>query len=436
MQEKDLIIGIIFLSIMIFFANPFYGDTFTIKGKCTEIKSVACLHSIEYMEEENEILIYLMIKDNYQFSANLFNDPLRVGIDLWPIINGMQAEVPINGKYIERIRTSQFQPAPEYKTRVVVDLKNLSIRGMDYSLAKENERLLLKIERKSLESEKEKKEEEGKTNPDNIEKIKIEDKSIKTTEYKGTDYMIGSEDLLEIRVFELPELNNTVRVSSDGKINIPPLGDIEIAGLSKSAAEKKISELLQKNFVNDAHVVIFIKEYRSQKVNIIGAINKPGNYAIMGEKSLLEILSDAGGISDKAGEKLYVFRRKDSQMMKIEINLKELLEQGKEKLNIMLKPGDIINIPEVQKIIIYIYGEVLSPGAIEMKKDDATLLKAITKAGGPTDRANLRKIIIKRLNEDKEEKLIRINLKDIINGKLKDELLEDGDVIIIPESFF
>jgi len=433
---RKIIIRISFLLIVIAFASRIYGNSFTIKGKCVELKNVACLHSIEYEEQENEIIIYLMIKNNYQFSANLFNDPLRVGIDLWPIINGMQAEIPINGQYIERIRTSQFQPAPEYKARVVVDLKNLSISGMDYSLAKEGERLLLKIERKSSETGKEKNNEEGIINADNVNKVKIEEEQIKMEASKGTDYTIGSEDLLEIRVFELPELNNTVRVSSDGKINIPPLGDVEIAGLTKSAAEKKISELLQKNFVNDAHVVIFIKEYRSQKVNIIGAVNKPGNYAIMGEKSLLEILSDAGGLSDKAGEKLYVFRRKNSQIDKIEINLKELLEQGKEKFNIMLKPGDIINIPEVQKIIIYLYGEVLSPGAIEMKKDDATLLKAITKAGGPTDRANLRKIIIKRLNEDKEEKLLRINLKDIINGKLKDELLEDGDVIIVPESFF
>jgi len=434
---------------------------FWLSGYCVSASpDSVILKKIEYKEVEKGADIFMYVKGNYEFSAILIENPLRIVIDLKPVINKTSAKKEIKGNYVLDVRISQFSVLPYYITRVVVDLKNLNAQSMDYSLVKEPASLLLKIELKSGQMEtvnlknnaqsvenSAKEENEWKLVPDDTRKMDSPIKGSKTLlpsekieEYMkfaaDADYIIGPEDLLDIRIFELPELSNTVRVSSTGNINFPPLGDVVVEGLSKSKAEKRLSELLQKNFINEAHVIIFIKEFKSQKVDVIGAVRKPGNYPMLGPKTILEILSEAGGLDDSAGDKLYIFRNGNLQTNKIEINLKELLKEGKAELNLVVRPGDIINIP-TGKITVYIYGEVTSPGAIELKgNENATLLKAITKAGGPTDRANIRKIVVKSKDAKDQEKITKINLKDVLNGKKKDMVLEDGDVIVIPESFF
>lgn len=426
------------------------------KNLCSDTpNNIACLANTDYKELENEITINMYIKGKYSFKPTMIDNPPRIILDLQKVINKLPAEQLINSKYLKSLRSSQFQPSPYYLTRIVIDIQNASPSDIEYSLNKDKEKLSLKItikvnnknepsaksnkydNQKILDSTQLNEDSSQSTLPDEtnklIEQIKLLEKSAKPE----SDYIIGPEDLLEIRVFELPELSNTVRVSSDGKINIPPIGDIHVDGMPKAEVEKKIQSLLQNNFVNNAHVVIFIKEYKSQKVNIIGAVKKPGNYPILGKKNLLEILSEAGGLNENAGDKIYIFRRNNPETIKLEINTKELLSEGNVDLNIIIKPGDVINIPRVEKITIYVYGEVASPGAIEISNNtNATVLKAIIKAGGPTERANLSKVMLKRTEKQQKEKTYKINIKDIIKGKTKDIFLKDGDIIIIPESFF
>jgi polysaccharide biosynthesis/export protein len=149
------------------------------------------------------------------------------------------------------------------------------------------------------------------------------------------------------------------------------------------------------------------------------------------------MLSEAGGLPENSGDKLIIFRKNSTETTKIEINIKQLLENGKADLNVVLKPGDVVNIPPIGTISIYVYGEVNQPGGIDLKNDgNATILKAIAKAGGPTDRANMRKVLIKRMGINEKEITVKANVKDIIKGKIKDLILQEGDVVIIPESFF
>jgi len=104
-----------------------------------------------------------------------------------------------------------------------------------------------------------------------------EENQVNGRDYFIREYIIGPRDLLEIKVFELPEFDHTVRVSEDGSITLPLIGNIQIGGLTKDKAEKKLSELLEK-YVKKAQVSIFIKEYQSSRVAIIGAVEKPGMY--------------------------------------------------------------------------------------------------------------------------------------------------------------
>ncbi len=111
----------------------------------------------------------------------------------------------------------------------------------------------------------------------------------------GTDYKIGRQDLLEIKVFDLKELDQTVRVADDGSITLPLLGRLQVAGLTKGDLEALIAKLLEERFVRNPQVTIFVREYESKKVAVSGAVKKPDTYEMLGERTLLEMLSKAGG---------------------------------------------------------------------------------------------------------------------------------------------
>ena len=215
------------------------------------------------------------------------------------------------------------------------------------------------------------------------------------------EYQIGPRDLLEIKVFELPEFDQTVRVSEDGSITLPLLQKVYAKGLTKDQLEKKIADLLEPKYIKNAQVSIFIKEYQSQRVFIIGAIENPGMYKLSGQHNLLEIISIAGGVAENAMDKIYIMRKKNNgQTQTLLIRLDDLLYKGDQTFNIPLYSNDIISIPVDQKFRIFVYGEVRNPGALEFKiSEEITVLKAIAQAGGLTEDAKQKRIIIQRKND-------------------------------------
>ncbi len=258
---------------------------------------------------------------------------------------------------------------------------------------------------------------------------------LNSAETGTSTYKIGAKDLITINVFDVPELNITVRVGEDGTIALPLLGNIEIEGLTRAGVEKKLATLLEEKYLKNAQVTVFIKEYQSKRVSIIGAVEKTGKYELLGEMTLLELISTAGGLKGDAAKNIIIMRKlKNGDGISLKINLDDLMLKGDPKLNIPLKAGDIVNIPAVRFMNIYIFGEVSKPGHLKMIKDDNnTLLKAIAQAGGFTPRARKGSILIKRKVEGKERK-IRINAKKILKGKISDFILKDNDIIHVPES--
>jgi polysaccharide biosynthesis/export protein len=253
------------------------------------------------------------------------------------------------------------------------------------------------------------------------------------------EYIIGPRDLLEIKVFELPDLNQTVRVSEDGSITLPLLNNVVIGGMSKDAAEIKLTRLLADKFVKNPHVSVFIKEYQSRLVSLIGAIEKPGVYELVGRQNLLQMISKAGGVKENASNRLFVLREgKSGNPAMIAVDLEDLLANGNPILNIPLQAGDVINIPVDKSIRVFVFGEVKSPGALEVKKSkNITLLQAIAQAGGTTEGASKSGITIKRKDpKTGKEKKIKVNLNDILKGKIPDIGLLEGDVVFVPVSIF
>ena len=247
------------------------------------------------------------------------------------------------------------------------------------------------------------------------------------------DYRIGPKDLLEITVFELPELNQTVRVSEDGSITLSLLGKVDVAGLTAQELEKKLAGLLDQQFTKGAHVTVFIKEY--QKVSVIGAVGQPGQYELVGPTTLLQLIAKAGGLTSQAMNELFVYRLgPDGRQSRIVIKLEDLIVRGDQDLNIQLQPKDVITVPIDQTLTVFVYGEVKTPGAVSYQSSKGiTLIQAIAQAGGTTEWAKRRHVLIKRRDPrtNKEIKLT-VNLKSMISGKVADLMLEQGDVVIVP----
>jgi polysaccharide biosynthesis/export protein len=246
------------------------------------------------------------------------------------------------------------------------------------------------------------------------------------------EYRIGSKDLLEITVFTLPELNQTVRVSEDGSVTLALLGKVEVAGLTAQDLEKKLAELLDQQYTKNARVTVFIREF--QKVAVLGAVGRPGMYELVGPTTILQILSQAGGLTAQAMNELYILRQgTDSQKTRITIDLEEL-SKGNHELDIFLQPKDEIIVPIDQLRNVFVYGEVRSPGTISfLQSKKITLLQAIAQAGGPTEWAKRSRVIIKRKDRKTgKEMKIPVNLKKLINGSTSDIMLEEGDVVIVP----
>ena len=243
------------------------------------------------------------------------------------------------------------------------------------------------------------------------------------------DYRIGPKDLLEITVFELPELNQTVRVSEDGSITLSLLGKVEVSGSTAQELETRLAQLLDQQYTKGAHVTVFIKEY--QKVSVIGAVGRPGMYELVGPTTLLQAIAQAGGLTAQAMNEIFVYRMgPDGKQERIVI----ILEDGNPEMNIELKPKDVLTVPIDQSLNVFVYGEVRTPGVIPyMSSKKITLLQAIAQAGGTTEWAKKSKVVIKRRDKrtDKEIK-IKINLKKMISGKIADIVLMEGDVVIVP----
>jgi polysaccharide export outer membrane protein len=254
----------------------------------------------------------------------------------------------------------------------------------------------------------------------------------------GSDYRIGRQDLLQLSVFDLKELDQTVRVADDGSITLPLLGRLQVAGLTKGELESTIARLLEERYVRNPQVTIFVKEYESKKVAVSGAVKKPDTYEMLGDKTLLEMISLAGGLDRDLGKEIIIFRpTEEGKAERISVNLDKLVYEADPTLNVAVLPGDIVYVPSVEKVRIFVTGAVKNPNLYEVPRSEpVTVLKAVTLAGGTTDRAAESKVQIIRTGADGKRTTVAVNLKKVKRGKADDPVLLKDDLVLVPESFF
>jgi polysaccharide export outer membrane protein len=249
---------------------------------------------------------------------------------------------------------------------------------------------------------------------------------------------VGAEDLLEIGVFELPELQSTVRVKVDGTISLPLLGALPVAGMTVASLEGRLRDILQERYVTNPHVRVLVKEHESRKVSLIGAVAKPGSYVLRGERTMLQMILEAGGLGRDAGTQVVVLRNAgDPREERVRVDLQKLMTQADPSANLRLQPGDIVNVLPDEPVYIYVDGAVKSPGQIETRASRRlTLLQAIIRAGGTTDVANPRQVRVLRKTAGESRQTLIFNTKKIRAGKVEDIYLQDGDIVVIPEALF
>jgi polysaccharide biosynthesis/export protein len=249
------------------------------------------------------------------------------------------------------------------------------------------------------------------------------------------DYLIGTDDVLEIEAYNVEELKKTVRVNSEGEIGLPLVGIINVKGLTTSETEKLIAGKLEK-YVEETLVTVFVKEYKSQRISVIGAVNKSQVFAVTGQRYLLDMLMMAEGISKDAGGICYVIRpllknNAGNRSETMVIDLDELLINGNLSLNIPVFAGDVINVPKGG--IFFVDGSVRTPGAYNMK-GKTSLTQAISMAQGVNADANLSDIRIFRETGTGDREAVIADYDAIRTGKEADILIAENDIIIVPQS--
>jgi polysaccharide biosynthesis/export protein len=241
------------------------------------------------------------------------------------------------------------------------------------------------------------------------------------------DYIVGEGDVLKITVYDHDDLATTARVSGDGMIGFPLIGQVNVKGLTLSQITQDISALLSDGYIVNPQVNIFIQEFRSKKAFIMGEVNRPGLYVLPGQTTFLALLSQAGGLTKDAGEKAIIKRKanpSDKTEHVITLDLKRLVEKGDTSLDIPIMDSDSIYITKAG--VFYVTGEVKKPDAYKYE-EGTTVIKAITMSGGFTDKASKGRVRIIRKVNGKEEVLEKVKM---------DEAVLPDDVLVVPESFF
>lgn len=249
-------------------------------------------------------------------------------------------------------------------------------------------------------------------------------------------YRLGPKDLLEIQVLEEPTLNLERRVSDRGTLILPLVGEVRVAGRTAEETAALLKQRLEESYLQRATVTLSVVEYRSRPISVIGAVKRPGNLELSGRWNLLDALTDAGGLADGHGNVVHILRRAVNGLNdQLTLSIDDLLVRADPAVNIPIFSNDVITVPRANPITVYLMGELGSSGAMTFQANQRpTLLTAIAQAGGLTERA-ANKIKVKRLREDGSRYEIIVSYKQLLSGAEEDLLLQNGDLILVKESF-
>lgn len=253
--------------------------------------------------------------------------------------------------------------------------------------------------------------------------------ALKEFEAKPTSrYELGPGDVVDVTVWAHAELSGKHTIGPDGRIQIPFVGSLKISGLTADRAGEFITQALSEDYVGPA-ATLQIDKYTDNQILVLGHVSQPGVLHFTDEPTLLEALARATG---KAGDasltRCAVFRGNDRMVW---IDLRPLLRGQDTLLNIHLRRNDVVYVPNPSDQLIFVMGQVSKPGAYPLTPD-MSFLEALATAGGPTDAAQPKEIILVRPEQHLQQ---IVNLNDYLNGKdVQNYTLNRGDIVYVPKN--
>lgn len=238
--------------------------------------------------------------------------------------------------------------------------------------------------------------------------------------------ILGEGDSIRITVFQNPDLTTETRISEDGTITFPLIGEIRLAGLTPARAEARIAEQLVKGkFLVRPQVSLNLVQVRSRQVSVLGQVARPGRYPLDDTSSnLSDILAVAGGISPTGDDKVTVTMKRDGKIVKVDVDVPAMYRTGDLSKNMRLENGDVIFVQRAP--VFYIYGEVQRAGSYRLEQG-MTVMQALSVGGGVTPRGTDRGLKIRRRGPDGNLRTIDAHLTDLVQA---------DDVVYVRESWF
>lgn len=249
-----------------------------------------------------------------------------------------------------------------------------------------------------------------------------------TESSSGAVRVLGPGDTVVVTVFGQPDLSARVTITADGTITLPLLGEAPVAGYSPARLARLVADALkQKGYLNEPQVAVDVVQVRSQVVSLLGEVQRPGRYVLTGDLTLLQLLAQAGGLQDDAGNVAVVMRANPAggPAYRFEVPLSPSQEPWQQLYDMPLAAGDVVQI--AQQAQFFVYGEVNAAGAFFMQPG-VTVMRALALAGGLTPRASERRVEIRRTDP-------RSGRTEAFRADL-DTALKPGDVVYVNERFF
>jgi polysaccharide export outer membrane protein len=247
---------------------------------------------------------------------------------------------------------------------------------------------------------------------------------------RGEEAMhIGVGDLVEVRVFDTPELSTKIRVAANGSIDLPAAGATQVAGMTPQQASEAIEKHLRDaQIMKDPHVTVFVTDYATQSVSVLGEVKLPGNYLLLGSHSLYSALSAAGGTTQTAGSTIVITHQADpTHPETIQVNSANYSQA--QRLT-EIKAGDTVFVSRDERI--YVIGDVFHPGEFPIQSGQKlSILAAVALAQGTNPTAAVSRASILR-KTDTGQTVIPVDLKRVAENHAENQYLLPNDVLVIP----
>ncbi|HXK12488.1 MAG TPA: polysaccharide biosynthesis/export family protein [Vicinamibacteria bacterium] len=253
------------------------------------------------------------------------------------------------------------------------------------------------------------------------------------------DYEVGPGDVLEVNVYGNEDLSRVVTVQTNGTISYPLLGEVQVAGLTVAEVQRKITNLLEKDYLVKPQVEVKVREYQSQFVSVVGEVNSPGRKPLRGRTRLIDLLTEAGGFKPTASGDVIIARTEGELaegQKSITVRITRSTSPSMQdlvNLELPLKNGDIVT--ALPKSYVTVDGEVNRPGRYAIEAD-LTVTGAVSLAGGLT-RFGSSDVKVRRTDPGTGKvSILEVDLKEVRNGKKPDVPLVSNDVISVSRRMF